>query len=156
MQQPFTERVIWCFTRLYSKKCLYLLLEKKIIGKWRNILYESIWVGDLADVAVITRWFLLCRRHRGAYSNTWCPWQQNNIRRSWSNEPKQRDEWHAESFAGAQKIWFILSRNLVPSLRQRRARLRSCLACRPCEIRSVNLFFTFTLNHSDAWTINEA
>lgn len=41
---------------------------------------------NLAVVAEMVRWFLLCRRHRGAYSNTWCPWQQNNIRRSWSDE----------------------------------------------------------------------
>lgn len=55
-------------------------------GKQRIILYERILVGNLAVVAVMTRWFVLCRRHRGAYSNTWCPWQQNNIRRSRSDE----------------------------------------------------------------------
>lgn len=92
MQQPFTEQVTWCVLLGFSQKSRFISCEKRnVIVSFRNrnqriILYERILVGNLAVVAVMTRWFLLCRRHRGAYSNTWCPWQQNNIRRSWSDE----------------------------------------------------------------------
>lgn len=92
MQQPFTEQVTWCILLGFSQKNHFISCEKTNViisiekGKQRIILYERILVGYLAVVAVMTRWFLLCRRHRGAYSNAWCPWQQNNIRRSWSDE----------------------------------------------------------------------
>lgn len=143
------------------------LVERKkkplpLFGKGANvkqdiISYERIWVGNLA---VMTRWFSLCRQHRGAYSNTWWPWQQNNIRRGWSDElalPKTKRWMAGWKLCRSTKDLIHTQQKSHPiSPRHRRAHLHSCLFRHPREIRCVNLFLAFTVGKTDASTINEA
>lgn len=171
MQQPFTEQVTWRVSLgsshsqgssiSWEKTKPLSLFRKGANVKQGIISYERIWVGDLAvGLRLWWRDGFCCADGTVAHTVT----HGDHGNKTTSEEagrmsslcPKQRDEWRAESFAGAQKIWFTLSRNLIPSLRGRGERISAPVSFRhPWEIRSVNLFLAFTVGKSDASTKNE-
>ena len=92
-----------------------------------------------------------CRQCRGAYCSTWWPWQQNNIRRNWSDEPEEEKNGGLKDLqSGTQKepqqhFFFFLSPHMSPPL----------FVCdvMSLESRSVSVF---AASKSDISTINEA